>query len=515
MMKRALLLCGIALLFLVALTTVNKGTALAATALNPSVEQEEHLTYKDVNYLDLLWGKGYAIPYHLKRFNFYDLFVDWGGSTATLLRFDFNKDKNRQKKDTVRDIQRLLLYVYANVRYQNWFRYYVKFRNIYHGHDYYPDDNKFVGPDVDQMYGEFLFEPFNLVVGRQFHKVGRGHVYRNNFDAIKLMYSDDFMDIDMYIGKVLGDNQDPYIPNNQQNKYPIGITATYKEFMKHLFQGYIVGVMDRSDDQLYYRNSNYKPVYFGTYGIGRFDINKYKIRSLTYYFETVKTIGTSSVSDFSPAANRYDSETIDTFLLDLGAIIRIDHPWKPEIENEFVWGSGDGTVPLYGDIQIHPSSATVDQVAQGAPGFVGVPTLYKNQRGNVSSILRGNPKGSKDQNWRGIDGYVNYGVALNPIVSNMLIYKFGAKLYPIKRLTIDINSYAYWKQHADGAISDYAAILPGRTFIGNEIDIGFMYDLTRYSRATFVYGHFFTGNVYPNNAHTDEDFLQLVYQYVF
>jgi len=511
--KRILFLSAVVFFFL-SMILAAVPSRCQASNLVARPEEEKHTTWKDVNYMDLFWGEGYAVPYHLKRFNVYDLFVDWGGSTAGLFRWDHEADKNAQIKDQPGDIQRWLMYFYFNVRYQDWLRYYVKFRNIYHGNDYAPYDNKNEGIDVDQMYWEVMFEPFNLTTGRQWQKLGRGHVYRNNFDAIKLIYSDDFVDVDVYMGKVLGDNQDAFTYNNHQRKYPIGATATYKEFMKHLFQGYIVGVVDHTDDQLYYRDSRYQPVYFGSYAVGRFDINKYKVRNLNYYAETVKTYGRSNVSDFSAPAYRYDTETIDTFLLDFGAVIQIDHPWKPEIENEFAWGSGDKDVPLYGTIVMSEPSSSVIETANVVQNYTGTDTIYLNQRGAVNSTVRGNPKGSRDTMWRGIDGYVNYGVALNPILSNLMVYKFGIKFNPIKRLTVELNSYAYWKQYAQAPISDFAADVDGR-YVGNEFDLLLDYDLTRYSRISLAYGHFFCGSVYPTNAHTDEDLIQLVYQYVF
>jgi len=479
-------------------------------------EEPRYKTWKDVNYLDLMiWGDGYAFPYHVKRMNIYDLFIDWGGSTAAMFRWDLNRDKNANFKDKPYDIQRMFLYLYFNARYQNWLRYYVKFRDIYHGNDYAPTDNMNEGPDVDQMYVDLMFEPFTLTAGRQFHKIGRGHVYRDNIDAFKLIYSDDFVDVDMYVGKMLGDNQDPYIPNNHQNKYPLGITATYKEFMKHLFQGYVLGVVDKSDDQLYYRQTHYKPVYFGLYGVGRFDIDKYRVKSISYYTETVKVYGRSNVSDFSPMANRYDTETIDAFLLDFGAIVKFDHRWKPEWENEFAWGSGDDTVPIASTIVVPPSSIDVDRIAAANnPGFKGTPGVYLNQGGSVYSTMRGNPKGSRDTNFKSADGYVNYGVALNPVLSNLLVWKSGLKFNPMKRIVAEINHFAYWKQCVNGPMSDAVATLQ-RAYVGNEIDLGLEYEMTKYSRLTFNYGHFFTGSAYPQDWHTDEDFFQMIYQYVF
>ncbi len=434
----------------------------------------------DINYLDILFKDGVAIPYNLKHFNLYDVAIDWGGSTLSLFRFNYNDDKNKGIPDITQRIQRWIMYLYSNVRYGEHLRYYVKLRNRYHFEDYDPVNNSNEGVNIDQMYGELNFEPFVFTAGRQFQKLGRGHVLRSVYDALKLTYSDDFLDVDLFSGKLIGSNQDVFLPYNRQQKHVYGVNVTYKEFKKHLLQGYITGVKDRSDDGLSNRDSHYEPVYFGAYGVGRYDLEKYRVKNIGYYGEMIRVIGFSNASDLGAPSTFFGHEPIRAYLLDFGGIFRFDHVWRPELENEIMMGSGDNTVvaPL----------------------------------GRVNSVRRGNAAGSKDSNFRGIDGFVNYGAALSPSDANLIIYKLSFDSKPIKRLTCGLDYFRYWKVKSKGVISDIQGGL-GHREVGDEIDLRAEFEVNKFARLDTVYGHFFPGDAFANND--GEDLLQVILSYSF
>lgn len=454
------------------------GTPPAAQPPEPKVT-----TIQEVNYLDLMFKDGYALPYHLKHWNFYNVAFDWGGSTLSLFRWNINDDKNATLADTTQRIQRWILYLYFNVRYGEHLRYYLKLRDRYHFEDFEPINNSNEGIDIDQMFGEITFDPLIFTMGRQFKKLGRGHVLRTNYDAFNLTYSDDFLDIDLFSGKLIGSNQDVFLPYNRQQKHVYGVDITYKEFKKHLFQGYVTGVKDTSDDGLTFRDSHYEPVYFGLYGVGRFDINKYRVRNLGYYGEMIRETGFSNNSDLGDPSTFFGHSRISAYLLDFGAILRLDHVWRPEIENEIMMGSGDNTV---------------------IPPF-----------GRTESVRRGNPAGSKDSNFRDIDGFVNYGAALNPREANMIIYKLSFDARPMRRLTCGLDYFHYWKVKSAGVISDISAVGPGRN-VGDEVDLRAQFDVNKYTRLDAVYGYFMPGDAYNNSGSNDaEQLLQFILSYVF
>jgi hypothetical protein len=437
---------------------------------------------QEVNYLDLLFKDGYAIPYHLKHGNFYDVTFNWGGSSLALLRWNWDDDNTEALADTTRKIQRWILYAYFNARYGQHLSYHLRLRNRYHFQDFDPINNSNEGLDVDQQYGELDFEPFIFTMGRQFQQLGRGHVLRTNFDAIKLAYSDDFVDVDMFTGKLFGSNQDVFLPYSRQQKKVTGVNVTYKEFKKHLFQGYVAGVKDTSDDGLATRDSHYEPVYFGLYGVGRFDIGKHHVNNIGYYGEMIRVTGTSNVSDESGTAHLFDHEGIDAYLLDFGTVLRFDHPWRVEMENEIMLASGDNTVQF--------------------------------PNGRVNSTRRGNPAGSKDSNFRDIAGFVNYGAALNPREANLIIYKLAFEAQPLRRLKLGLDYYRYWKVKSQGVISDIQAAEADRD-VGHELDFTLQYNINRYTRLDAVYGHFFPGDAFVPGTDDGEDLLQFIISYVF
>ncbi len=456
-------------------STIAPSATLESGSERAAAGQGENQIYQ------LLFRDGYAVPYQWKRANINDLSMDWGGSMIGYLRWDFDQDKNDGVPDLQQRVQRYILYIFSNVRYGEHFHYFINLRNRYHFDDYAPGAYSNEGVDIDQMYGEATFEPFAFKAGRQFQKLGRGHVLRANYDAMKLTYSDDFVDLDFFIGHLLGSNQDVYLPYNRQQKRIQGVNATIKEFQQHVVQGYVVGVRDRSDDGLSNRDSHYEPVYFGLYGIGRFDVEKHCLKNIGYYGEMIRVAGFSNASDLGDPSTYFSHEPIHAWLLDYGAILRFKHDWKPEWENEIMMASGDKSV---------------------------TPPL-----GRVGSTRFGNPAGSPDSNFRDIDGFVNYGAALNPREANMIVYKSSWSAKPIKRLQVGLDYYKYWKVKGQGVVSELKAVDASRQ-IGDELDVTATFNINKTTRLDAVYGHFFSGPAIITPA-DDEDVVQIILSTVF
>ena len=132
--------------------------------------------------------------------------------------------------------------------------------------------------------------------------------------------------------------------------------------------------------------------------------------------------------------------------------------------------------------------------------------------GRVGSTRRGNPAGSKDSNFRDIDGFVNYGAAFNPREANLIIYKLSFDTRPLRRLTCGLDYFRYWKVKSKGVISDVQGTNAKRD-VGDEIDLRRQFDINKYTRLDAVYGHFFPGDAFFNDD--GEDLLQLILSYVF
>lgn len=248
----------------------------------------------------------------------------------------------------------------------------------------------------------------------------------------------------------------------------------------------------------------------GRYRAGMFDLNLFALRTQPHDDDLDRSIPESDNSDryfFGAAVELaldrdfvpYVLAVIERDQNDNEGVPGQDFDWDTEY-----WGLGFRGAPLIPNlaIQLEGIYQTGERFAAfmdtdpeqiQAWGVVSDISLYFHQplsgrasigflfgsgdhnRFAVPNTALGNVPGSKDRTFIAF-GYVPTGFVLNPMVANILIYKAGLSVRPIRpatafditELEIGVDGYWYEKHKKDGGISD--------PFMGNEEWIGWEVD---------------------------------------
>ncbi|MFC1668189.1 alginate export family protein [Chlamydiota bacterium] len=356
-----------------------------------------------------------------------------------------------------REIYRNYTYLYAHWRATDFFSSSLILRNIRYFRDYYGVKNENKGIDVYELYATLKQTNFSAKLGRQYLKIGKGFLLRDIADAGLLSYEDDFVTLSFAKGEVVDPPFDPYFeePDNEKDFYYAG--ATLKNVYQQKATLYWARLMDESPEDL-----EYDAYYLGVIATGEL------VEQLSYYFEYITGWGTSSVYN-PPEDNPSAREDIDAWLCNFSLSYALLTRFNPVITGEVVFASGDSDA------------------------------------GSVINPKRGNVYGTEDKNFRGIDGFVIYGLALDPDMSNIQIYRIGASFDCSQNISSEINYYYYRKAKKHGIISDPTAYLP-HNHIGDEIDLSVLYSINEYLSCEFNFAYFMPGDAYKEGTKNEQLF---------
>ncbi len=310
-------------------------------------------------------------------------------------------------------------------------------------------------PKIDMMYAERTFAgkslKHTLVLGRQFHKFGRGIAYGITADGIlwrtkgrKLTLNAAFM------RQKPGDNNiDNLSPGNGRTKrWFMGVEYKHKFKPWFALDLYSLLNVDRNTDQTYSvgtgltQRSQFDSQY---HGIG-FDGTVFT--RLNYWTEYILLQG--KTYDAATAASATAKKvTLDAAALDVGLRYLFGGDLAPTVFAEYAFGSGDA-----------------------------------DRASNVTSSRGGSTFGD-DSAFRSFGG-ISMGHALTPSLSNIRILKGGFSVKPMGRwgaarwndMTFNLTAYTYWVDARGGPTSDAVIYPAGVAAATASDDMGDEYDLT-------------------------------------
>jgi len=344
--------------------------------------------------------------------------------------------------------------------------------------DYTGEQDDLYGPYLDMLYATFNLSrkgvPFKTTVGRQYVKLGRGIVYSDVHDGIKIE-----ADLPLNLSlKTFGVRTKPHDANldysapqykKEHKRFFWGTELAYRGIKNNVLYGYTLLQRDRSlvepqERQKYRYNSQY-------YGLGA---SGEPVKDGKYWVEIIKEYGNTYCDILQ--TNR-EKCGIDAWAYNAGGKYRLDMTTHPTFEIETAFGSGDS------------------------------------DRERVTNTLRGNALGD-DNNFLYYGTYAA-GYAFMPRLSNMFIYKAGfsmvpfekAKILNLNQLGVGAKYYLYHKHKKDGGIYDVEATEEER-FLGTEIDLFIYWKAYHNCYSSVRYGVFYPGDAYPaGNQEKSEYFL--------
>ena len=328
--------------------------------------------------------------------------------------------------------------------------------------------NKQDSPIVEYAYGVLDLNPVWVQAGRHYVSIGRGLAYSDVNDAAQIFLSLPEWKFKALAARTLPhqDNIDLSMPgwSAGSDRYFYAFEGAYRGIPGHNFYSFFLLQQDKSDEeppddlQDYDYNSHY--IGFGAHG----DI----IKDLHYLAEVVRENGTSRIS---PSNEKAD---IDAWAGMFEAAYDMDVYSHPRFSFRYAFGTGD------------------------------------KDRASVTDTIGGNTSGV-DRNFMYF-GYIDTGYALAPRLSNLHFLKWTLSLAPmekwraLKNLSAQASYYRYYKDKAGGGVSDTEAT-DVEAYLGQEIDFEIAWQIVSDLNLTVQYGHFFTGDAYPDTARDDEDYF--------
>lgn len=244
-----------------------------------------------------------------------------------------NEDLDNDKKDRdVRWFSRLRLRTEASVG--DWFKGVVE---VVDGRE--EESERHPRPqndelDLHQAYVQLGNKPLSVRLGRQEIDLGSRRVVAaptwNNllrsFDAARVMYTSDVVDVSAFCGSVVVPVDDEFNRHRRDERFS-GIFTTLKPVKDHKIDLYAFRLHTWNDD--YYVTSEDKvkgPVRLYTYGARTYgNITK----RWTYDVEAVMQRG------------HYSNDEVRAYAFHADTAYTLDLPWEPTIQPVFNWASGD------------------------------------------------------------------------------------------------------------------------------------------------------------------------------
>lgn len=345
------------------------------------------------------------------------------------------------------------------------------------GDEYLPyRQQDWVGPNLDRGWYYIdvlralrLQEPGGSLgleawIGRQEARLGAGYVLDLPLDAVRI----DARALDFEFQFLLGKTIDSY-PNliersvaalGEQDRHFFGFEARYDGFDRHVPFFYMLFQNDEGDERPedFYQSYGYDSEHFGFGSRGQLAHN------LHYWAEFVYEGGRS----FGDGAI-WRQDKIDAWGLDVGVEKLWDHPTRPRVTLEYMFGSGDG------DRRLSPIGAA------------------------------GGNRGDRVDSGFATFGYRDTGIAANLLNSNLHVWKLGGSFVPapqvelLRDLELGTNAFLYHKHQRKGAISDPTADTH-LGYVGWEMDWFANWRLTSDLSWTIRWGMFFPGDAYSDQS---------------
>ncbi|MBI3893490.1 MAG: alginate export family protein [Candidatus Wallbacteria bacterium] len=405
----------------------------------------------------------------------------WGGWNSYSALWLKDDDNSRATADAV---QRILINdsrLWGRVEFEDGSSFYGRLRWLQYGFDMGPGAARPVlrneKVDLDLAYYDtHIFDDYSLRIGRQYIREGRGITLNGNFDGLSLDWNSGRWSFNTFLVKSL--TNDPDIDANvvDPNRYYASGNVSYLNDEGERYFGYYLQERDNSDQVVAFTGSppiglDYDANYYALGTSGDFTQN------LSYYGEGIMERG--SVVALVPANKRIDINAAAAYT-ELAY-----HPnWRghPVFTSEYAVGGGDSSRL--------PGINTFNSGANGVDGnFLGF-------------------------------GRYDFGIALNPRLSNLEIIRAGVSWRPwesskgLETLTIGGKASRYRKNDPLGAISDQQATVANDD-IGSGLDLYVGWkpwsDLTVLAQ----WGKFSPGDAYPAGTRDDTSnlFLNVTYSY--
>jgi len=350
---------------------------------------------------------------------------------------------------------------------------YIRLKNIYTelsgadtGERY---DNE--GPLLDYAYVGLDHKPWKIEVGRKYFNIGRGIAYSGVHDGVQVNYQQPGWNLAGFVSTLPPhtENMDTSIPgyDKESRRYFAGAGAGFAGIEGHQFYGYTVIERDDSsespEDPL--QDYAYDAQYFGLGSKGQW------AKGWPYWLEVIRETGHSR-EDISNAQSN-----ISAWALDAEQKFVTPFPSRLAFSVEAAAGSGD------------------------------------NDRLDVSNTINGNG-GGRDHGFVSF-GYLPTGIALDPALSNLRMLRAGIDLNPfytvkaLRSFSIGVDLFRYWKDRAEGAISDLDAQNASKD-IGQEVDVRVDWWINQRILVSAEWGVFMPGKAYtPAEARTEAASLSM------
>ncbi|MDD5438977.1 MAG: alginate export family protein [Candidatus Omnitrophica bacterium] len=358
----------------------------------------------------------------------------------------------------------------ANASYKNVHYVYVRMKELF-SQTYATDKewkNKQESPIVEYAYAVIDLNPLWIQAGRHYLSIGRGLAYSDVNDGMQAFLTLGDWRLKGLAARTLPrqHNIDLSVPESSDGsrRFFYACEGAYRGIPDHNFYSFFVIQKDKSgrntqDGQAEY---DYNSQYLGLGGHG--DI----IPNLHYLAEVIRETGTSRVF---PSAEKADIDALaGIFELAYDA----DVYSHPRLSCRYAFGSGD------------------------------------KDRISVTDTVDGNTSGT-DRNFLYF-GYIDTGYALAPRLSNLHFLKGLLSCAPLEQwrpfrnVTVTTSWYWYFKDRAGGGITDTEAT-ESEGYIGHEMDFEVAWQIVSDLSCTVQYGHFFTGDAFPETARDDEDYF--------
>jgi hypothetical protein len=357
-------------------------------------------------------------------------------------------------------------YVYTRFR--------LGFVDFSHGDSFEGNDHDTEGLNLDMAYYRLdvtkalkrywgMSAPVSLQmqVGRQYFNVGTGLVYSDIADGVQMFVGAPLWNVDLFMSESIHseDDVDRSLPNpDQSHRTFAGAQFNWTGIDQHV--PYVFWVVQRSHnpDSDIFQDYDYDSQYLGLGSHGQL-----VVPGLRYYGEVVWEWGLSSPTGV-PAGH----DEIEAFAADAGLDYYFDCHTKPRIGVEYAVGSGDS------------------------------------DRVSPTNTIGGNLPGTNDNNFLYF-GFINTGDALAARLSNLEFLRVGGSLRPFEgnpcldHLELGANVFHYWKDEAQGGISDFRADRADED-IGTELDIFLHWQILSDLALGMRFGTFFPGDAYTRGS---------------
>lgn len=393
-----------------------------------------------------------------------DFFWDMGGWLRLDAFFVDDKPFKDQRAFRFYDLR-----LWGLLEFEGMFRIYARMFNHwieFNDSDGFGDDDVWrrVRPDVFWAEGRFndvLFPgmALNLRIGRQFMSVGRGTLFFDNADGLKMEIDSDYVDFDFFAARSIrhtADIDQTRPDPGESRRMFYGAELKWSGIENHIL--YLMGFVndDKNGDRTAFQDFNYESEYIGA------GVKGNPIARVSYQVESIFEFGTS-IAEFTQSVQEIRAWSTTA---------RVQ--WVPdtevdaEVHFEYLFGSGDS------------------------------------DRASPAGTIGGNDFGSSDYGFVPF-GFVQTGYALFPRLSNIHVLKAGGSVKPfldsdteiIRDMEFGGEAFYFFKHHHQGGISDGRATLPDRD-VGQEVDLYWRWRLLSDVGLTARLGLFFPGDAYPS-----------------